>query len=76
LAKGGKIKFKTIKLPPLEGVNSTFIPLNKANSVVFFLYIAGFTGKINLPYIRKESQVLKEYFLKMSISFFPLLPVF
>jgi hypothetical protein len=68
LPKRKKRKFKTVKLPPLEGVTITFTPINPANSGVFLLIIAGSTGRIFLPHFKNESQPLLE---KISISTYP-----
>jgi hypothetical protein len=62
IPKRGKIKFKTLKLPPLEGVTLTFTPINPAKPGVFLLIIAGSTGEIYLPHFEKESQPLLGFF--------------
>ena len=49
------------RLPPLGGVNLTFTRFNKANSVVFLLYITGLSRKEEffLTHFEKESQPLR-----------------
>jgi hypothetical protein len=42
-----------LRLPPLEGTNLTFTRFNKANSVVFFLSIAGLSRN-NIFTIQQE----------------------
>jgi hypothetical protein len=68
LPKRGKIKSKTVKLPPFEGVTLTFTHINSADSGSSNLIIAGSTGRIYLPHFEKESQPLLE---KISISTYP-----
>jgi hypothetical protein len=50
---------------PLEGVNLTFTRFNKANSFVFFLYIAGFTGRVFFNIRKEKNQDISEKFLKI-----------
>jgi hypothetical protein len=46
LPKGGKIKFKMVKLPPLEGVTLTFTPINPTNPDVLHLNIRNYRKNI------------------------------
>jgi hypothetical protein len=48
------------ELPPLEGVNLIFTRFNKANSDVFFLYIAGFTGRLIFNIRKEKNQDVSE----------------
>ena len=56
----------TLEMLPPFGPNLT--PFRTANPDFLLLIIAGFTGKIYLPHLKRESQPCLNTILKMSIS--------